>query len=185
MRIVMVFVVIALLSSIGAPVNSQAEKRHERTVVLEAAGLRGAISGPNKGESYHAYEFFATSPLPWQWEWPQGWDLSSHIEMSIGRLSAAGKTGWIVAAAPGITWHPQSWRRLSLLANIGVAWVSEYNFGEQAIGGPIQFILSPGLRYRLGPKWYLSYRYRHTSNSALYRPNPGLELHFLELSYRF
>ncbi len=125
----MMFVFLVVLWLVGIPVNSQAEEPRERGVGFETVGLRGAISGPNKGESYRAYELFATWSLPWRWAWPQGWDMSSHIEMSIGALSAAGKTGLMVAAAPGITWRHQSWRRLSLVANIGVAWLSEYDFG--------------------------------------------------------
>lgn len=185
MPLVMTFVAVMIFWGVGAPMESQAEERCERIVKLGEIGLRGAISGPNKGESFHAYELFVILPLRWRWQWPQGWNLSSHLEMSIGALSAAGKTGVIVAAAPGIAWRHQSWRRWALLANVGIAWLSEYNFGEQALGGPVQFILSPGVDYALWSQWHLSYRYRHTSNSALYRPNPGLELHFLGLSYRF
>ncbi len=185
MRLVVMCVAVAGLWLAGPPMHSQAEERYEPNVIFGAAGLRDAISWPNKGESYHAYELFAAFPLPWRWEWPQGWTLSPYIEMSIGELRAAGKRGLMVAAVPGIIWRRQSWPRLSLLANIGVALLSEDDFGNQALGGAVQFILSPGLDYKLWPQWHLSYRYRHMSNSALYHPNPGLELHFLGLSYRF
>ncbi len=185
MRLVMICVMVAGLWLVGSLMDSQAEERREGDVMLGAVGLRGAVSWPNKGESYHAYELFVTLPLQWRWAWPQGWEVSSNIEMSIGELRADGKRGLMVAAAPGIAWRRQSWRRLSLLANVGVALLSEYDFGAQILGGPVQFILSPGIDYQLWPQWHLSYRYRHVSNAALYHPNPGLELHFLGLSYRF
>lgn len=185
MRLLVICVALAGLWLACLPMHSQAEERHEPSVLSGAAGLRGAMSWPNKGESYHAYELFAMFPLQWRWEWPQGWDVLPHIEMSIGELRAAGKRGLMVTTAPGIAWRHQSWRRLSLMANIGVALLSEYDFGRQALGGAVQFILSPGLDYTLWSRWHLSYRYRHLSNSALYHSNPGLELHFLGLSYRF
>jgi hypothetical protein len=31
----------------------------------------------------------------------------------------------------------------------------------------------------------VGYRFQHMSNASIYNRNPGLELHLLELSYRF
>ncbi len=149
-----------------------------------AFGVRAGVSGPNKGESFQEYEAFAIHPLPWRWSWPVGWDLSTHLDLAAGVIAGAGKTSFIGSMAPGVELRrPGS--RFSLLANIGIAGLSEHNFGNQAVGGPLQFVLYAGASYRLSRRLRLSYRYRHMSNAALYRPNPGLEMHLFGLSYHY
>jgi hypothetical protein len=104
--------------------------------------------------------------------------------MAVGALNGADKTAMIGSFSPGaVLTRPGS--RLSILANIGLVFVSEDDFGDQAIGSPLQFGLYAGASYHLGRGVRLSYRYRHLSNAGLFRPNPGLEMHFLGLSYHF
>jgi hypothetical protein len=149
-----------------------------------AVGVRIGISGPDKGEQFHQEEIFVLHALPWQWQWPPGWLLSTRLDMAVGALSGAGKTAVIGSFSPGVVLtRPGS--RLSILANVGIVLVSEDDFGAQAIGSPLQFGLYAGASYHLGRGVRLSYRYRHLSNAGLFRPNPGLEMHFLGLSYHF
>jgi len=104
--------------------------------------------------------------------------------MAVGALNGAGKTAVIGSFSPGVVLtRPGS--RLSILANVGIVLVSEDDFGDQAIGSPLQFGLYAGASYHLGRGVQLSYWYRHLSNAGLFRPNPGLEMHFLGLSYHF
>ena len=149
-----------------------------------AIGVRIGISGPDKGERFHQEEIFVLHALPWQWQWPPGWLLSTRLDMAVGALNGAGKTAVIGSFSPGaVLTRPGS--RLSILANVGIVLVSEDDFGDQAIGSPLQFGLYAGASYHLGCGMRLSYWYRHLSNAGLFRPNPGLEMHFLGLSYHF
>ena len=154
------------------------------TPPAQAIGVRIGISGPDKGERFHEAEFFILHDLPWQWQWPPGWLLSTRLDMAVGLLSGADKTAVIGSFSPGLVLSRVG-SRLSILANAGIALVSEDDFGDQAIGSPFQFVLYAGVSYHLGHGIRLSYRYRHLSNAGLFHPNPGLEMHFLGLSYHF
>jgi hypothetical protein len=150
----------------------------------QAIGVRIGTSGPDKGERFHQAEVFVLHALPWQWQWPPGWLLSTQLDMAVGALHGAGKTAVIGSFSPGaVLTRPGS--RLSILANVGMVFVSQDDFGDQAIGSSLQFGLYAGASYHVGRGVRLSYRYRHLSNAGLFRPNPGLEMHFLGLSYPF
>ena len=149
-----------------------------------AIGVRIGMSGPDKGEQFHQEEVFVLHALPWQWQWPPGWLFSTRLDMAVGALNGAGKIAGIGSFSPGAV-LTRVGSRLSILANAGIALVSEDDFGDQAIGSPLQFGLYAGMSYHLGRGVRLSYRYRHLSNAGLFRPNPGLEMHFLGLSYHF
>jgi hypothetical protein len=163
----------------GPMALSRAETPPERAI-----GVRIGISGPDKGERFHQEELFVLHALPWQWQWPPGWLLSTQLDMAVGALHGAGKTAVIGSFSPGaVLTRPGS--RLSILANVGMVFVSQDDFGDQAIGSSLQFGLYAGASYHVGRGVRLIYRYRHLSNAGLFRPNPGLEMHFLGLSYPF
>ena len=146
--------------------------------------MRAGISAPDKGERFLEQNVYLLHGLPWQWQWPPGWQLLSYVDLALGTMQAADKVAVLGSLAPGVVLkRPGS--RLSILANMGIVLVSEDDFGEQAIGSPLQFGLYAGVRYRLGSNVYLSYRYRHLSNAGFFWPNPGMEMHFLGLSYGF
>jgi lipid A 3-O-deacylase len=63
--------------------------------------------------------------------------------------------------------------------------ISKHKFGDENLGGPIEFTSHIGINFNLGRHFTIGYRLQHMSNAVLYEHNPGLNMHMLEAGYRF
>ena len=149
-----------------------------------AIGLRAGLSTTDGEEDFEQYELFSTYGLPWSWELTSGWFLSTRINLSAGALRGGGDTGFIGSAGPSVTLSMVQ-DRILLDGGISAALMSEHKFGQENFGGPIQFISHVGVSFKLSDNLGVGYRFQHMSNASIYKRNPGLELHMLELKYFF
>ena len=170
---------VLLLLSIVSPQPCSAEGTDQ----IEA-GFRAGLSATDGNEDFEQYEVFATFGLPWSWELAPGWVFGTRINLSAGALRGAGDTGFIGSVGPGVALSMVD-GLIVLSGGISAALLSEHRFGEENFGGPIQFISHVGIRFKISDNLGVGYRFQHMSNASIYSRNPGLELHLLELSYRF
>lgn len=158
---------------------------------VTSIGIRGGLNSetlgipPTEREDFEQYDVFAVIGLPWRWEHQSGWETGFRLNVSAGALRAAGDTGFISELTPGIAFTNPSW---NLTFDIGGGWayLSDYKFGSQNIGGPFQIVGHGGISYHLPWNLLLGWRFHHISDATLYgTDNRGVDLHLFELSYRF
>ncbi len=165
---------------------------HTKETELVSVGIRGGINSetigipPTEKEDFEQYDVFAVIGTPWMWDFPSsGWDIRFRINVAAGTLRAAGDSGFIGELGPGFAFTKSSWR-LTFDIGGGAAYLSQEKYGRQDIGGPVQIIGHGGLTYHLPWNVSAGYRFHHMSDAAIYGSNNrGVDLHMLELSYRF
>jgi hypothetical protein len=164
---------------------------HTKEIDLLSVGVRAGVNSrtiglpPSEKEDFERYDVFAVIGLPWGWEFPSGWDIRFRLNAAAGALRAAGDTGFITELTPGIAFSKPSWR---LTFDIGGGWayLSDYKFGRQNIGGPFQIIGHGGITYHLPWNVSVGWRFHHMSDATIYgTDNRGVDLHMLEVGYRF
>jgi len=91
----------------------------------------------------------------------------------------------ITTFGPGLTVRKPSWR-LAVDVGGGVALLSDYLYGRQDLGGPLQFVGEVGISMDLGWNLIGGLRFHHMSDASIYgNKNRGIDLYMFELSYRF
>jgi hypothetical protein len=170
---------ILLLLSIFLPQPGSAEETD-----WIAVGFRAGLSAADTNEDFEQYEGFATYGLPWSWGLTRGWFVSTGIHLSAGALRGGGETGFIGSVGPSVVLSMVDGLIL-LSGGISAAFLSEHKFDRENFGGPIQFVSHVGISFKLGDNLGVGYRFQHMSNASIYKRNPGLELHLLEVSYFF
>lgn len=168
-----------------APAPSDADE-----VRLLNVGVRGGAAGPNvfggdEDERFQQYDVFATAMLPWSWYHQSGWGLSSRLMATAGALAGGGDAGFVGSVVPLLALGPRE-GQLSLDGGVGVAVLARHEFGEQDFGGPIQIVLTFGLRIPVSRTLAIGYRMQHISDARIYGDKGnGADLHMLELTYTF
>ena len=151
---------------------------------LESAGARYGFSSDDRSDDFKQAEAFLNWNLPWRWDLGSDWDLQSRLDLSAGWLGGDGEDGAIGTVGPSLVLARGGWP-LSLEGGLSPTLLSRFVFGPRNFGNNLQFTSHVGLNLDLGPHLRLDYRYQHMSNAGLSSPNPGLNLHFFALSYRF
>ncbi|MEJ2363396.1 MAG: acyloxyacyl hydrolase [Deltaproteobacteria bacterium] len=170
---------ILLVLSIFSPQSSSADE-----TAWIAVGFRTGLSATDGNEDFQQYEVSASHGLPWSWQLTQGWFVSTRINLSAGALRGGGTTGFIGSVGPSVALSMVNGLIL-LDGGISAALLSKHKFGQENFGGPIQFVSHVGISFKLGTNLGVGYRFQHMSNASIYKRNPGLELHMLELTYFF
>ncbi len=135
-------------------------------------------------ESYSLADVEGRFLLPWQWEHDSGGRTDLLLDASIGYIDAADDQGGIVAIGPTVRYRTAN-DELSVEAGVRPALLSRHQFGRDSLGSSIQFVSHLGLRLKFGDRIGVGYRIQHMSNAGLASPNPGLDVHYIELSYGF
>lgn len=143
-------------------------------------GVRSGFSAFKKEETFHIHELIAYHTLPWDWQWNGGWVLDTFWEIHFGLLSAAGEERVLLSTGPMITLQTP-WKRLSFMAAVRPAFLEDHIFGQENLGGEIQFTEEIGLNVALTRYLSIGYRFQHLSNANLYQNNPGLDFHVFEV----
>jgi len=100
-------------------------------------------------------------------------------------LHAAGENGFIGSTGPGLMFTKWDWN-ITVDVGTGAVFVSKVHFGRQDFGGPVQILGQGGISYHFPGHMTLGWRFQHFSDASLYGThNRGVDLHLLELSYRF
>ena len=167
--------------------NSQEPAKFE----IVSVGIRGGINldpggiPPGEKEDFQQYDVFAILGFPGIWEWPKGWESRYRWHASAGALNAAGDTGFIATLGPSLAFTKWDWN-FTFEIGTGAVFVGDQTFGDQDFGGPVQILGHGGISYYFPGNIVGGWRFQHFSDATLYgNDNRGVDLHFLELSYRF
>ena len=149
----------------------------------QAGGRLGFDDGRND-EDFNQVEVFLAHRLPFPFGGDLPLSLAISLEGSAGVISGGSTEGFVGAVGPGLAvgfWD----NRLLLKAGVSPTFISKDNYGEEDLGGPVQFTSHIGLAAEAYRGLSVGYRLQHMSNAGLYDHNPGLNLHMLEVSWRF
>ena len=150
------------------------------------AGLRAGQSFNGGDEDFNQYDVVVNYGLPWSWQWGPAVQVDTDLATAVGVLDGAGDTG--VAGSLGFEFVFSSARSkcpVELRAGSALTLISDHQYGDEDLGGPVQFIHHISLHY-----WFLENlsamaRVQHMSNADIYSENPGLDMIMLGLIYRF
>lgn len=151
---------------------------------LESVGVRGGISSNQAGGELGESQAFANWNLPWDWDLGKEWHLQSRLELSAGWLGDSDKQAAIGTIGPGVVVSRAQWP-LSLEGGSSPTMLSRYRFARLDMGMDFQFTTHVGLNWDFAEHWRLGYRFEHISNADLAKPDPGLNMHLVTVSYRF
>ena len=167
----------ALMTITASPLNA------EETKQWQVGGRLGFDDGRNDEDFNQAEVFFVHL---WPLALGEGTPVSVSISMegSAGVISGGSTEGFVGALGPGLAlalWDD----RVLLKAGVSPTIISQDNYGDEDLGGPVQFTSHIGLAARVYAGLSVGYRLQHMSNAGLYDKNPGVNLHMIELSWRF
>jgi hypothetical protein len=159
---------------------------------LIAVGLRGGVSikgesplGEQMREDFVGADMFGLFRLPWSWYSASGWGVGTRLITSAGALSALEKVALVSSVAPVLALGTKD-ETFTVDAGIGGALVSAHRFGRHNLGGPFQFVATTGISVVVFRPVALGYRFQHYSDGTIYGSDTrGVDLHMIELSYRF
>jgi len=134
-------------------------------------------------ESFQKYEFFFNWYLPWAWRPKSGWILASRLDFTGAALSAAGTTGFLGSVGPTLAVRKTGWI-VGVDLGISPAFLSHDRYGDEDLSGHIQFLTHGGVFLFPIRNLSIGYEYQHVSNADIQQPNPGLNMHNIEISYR-
>lgn len=146
------------------------------------AGFRGAY-GYSRSDDFHQYEVFAAHRMRLSFSLPHDWVAQGYWEMSAGRLSHDETDAFVFTAGPVMVLRKaQSPWFFEIGSRPGL--ISEHDFGKAEYGGPFQFTSHGGVGFSFR-ELELAYRIQHMSNASIYSKNDGLDIHVVEVGWRF
>ena len=151
---------------------------------LHMLGLRGGISDHRNDEDFQQYEVFGKWNLPWAWALGSDWTLVTYLDANAGLLSGGGDTGFVGSIGPGLYFNGLE-DKIRIYLGVNPTVISEHEYGEEDLGGPFQFTSHIGIDFRFSRHFAIGYRLQHMSNLVFYEENPGLNLHMIEVGYKF
>ena len=154
----------------------------------DAAGIRGGAdltdSHALHAGTFRQYELFVNYLLPWSWRRASGLELRTRVDASAGVLARGGTQGFLATLGPGLALEmfPST---LELDGGGSAALLSRHDFPGRNLGSTFLFNVHGGVSVFLYQVIGVGYHYEHMSNAYLYEHNPGINLHMLEVKYRF
>jgi Lipid A 3-O-deacylase (PagL) len=149
-------------------------------------GEKIPLMGKEQKYYFHLYDVAAIIKLPWSWPLGESrWNLETRLIASAGLLTGANESGLMVTAVPGLALN--GWEgRVTFDAGAGAGFFSNYRFGAQDFGGPVQIVATSGIRVSPFPHAYTGFRVQHFSDAGIYGPSSlGVDMYIVELGYRF
>ena len=182
MRSALLCLVLILLT----PSPSHADDLRPLNVAVRGGVTGASILGSDSREDFQQYDVSFTAGLPWSWYSESGVGVGTRAMASLGALTAAGDTAFLTTLVPGIFLGPRD-GLVSLDLGAGVALLSRRKFGRQDFGGIFQFALTLGLTLPvpLTERFAFGYRFHHLSDAGLYDGGKGVDVHMLEITYKF
>ncbi len=171
---ILVFVLISLATQ---PVSGN-------EIVWRSIGLRGGVNDSRNDEDFEQYEGFSIWKLPWSRQWDSGWTLGTYLEANAGVLRGGGESAFVGSIGPGIYFTGFK-EKIEISMGINPTIISKHRFGDEDLGGPIEFTSHIGLNLNFARHFTIGYRLQHMSNGVIYEHNPGLNMHMIEVGYRF
>ena len=167
-----------LLAGVMLPATAAAE-----AFDVVGAGVRAGVSDVVTDEVFQQYELYGVFDTPWSWR-PGRWVVATRVTGTLGVLTSAGDTGGLVSLGGGFEFSPES-GRFTVGLGVRPTLISREKYGNDDLGGSFHFTSYLGFNYRFGQHITLGYQFSHMSNANTDDPNPGLDMHMLELGYRF
>ncbi len=149
-----------------------------------AAGLRYGLSDHRNEAYFRKYEAFFEWALPWAWRPESGWVLASRLDFTGAALSAAGTTGFLGSLGPSLAVRKRGWI-VGIDLGVSPAFLGEDRYGTEDLSGYFQFLTHGGITLLPIRNLSIGYEFQHVSNADIQQPNPGLNMHNIEISYRF
>ena len=146
-------------------------------------GLRAGTGDSRNDESFSQYEGYATFSLPWRWVTESHWTIGTFIGVNAGLVTCDGE-GFVGSVGPGLYLMTPR-KRFVFSAGIYPTYLSEATFGDEDFGESFQFTSAVGVNYNFLRSMTIGYRFQHMSNAGISSENPGLNMHMIELGYRF
>lgn len=161
-------------------------------ISLLSIGPRFGFSGktPLLGKQQKYYfdliDVAAVFKLPWSW--PVGespWRLETRLITSAGVLQGAGENGLMVTLVPDLALS--GWGGLVTFdAGAGAGFFSNYKFGMQDFGGPVQIVATVGVRVNPFSHAYAGFRAQHFSDAGVYGSGSlGVDMYIIEVGYEY
>jgi hypothetical protein len=93
--------------------------------------------------------------------------------------------GFIATIVPDLALS--AWNGLiSLDAAGGAGFLSNYQFGRQDMGGPVQIVATAGIRVNPLAHLYGGFRLQHFSDAGIYGTSSlGVDMYIIEAGFRF
>jgi len=161
------------------------------SITLIRVGPRVGVSGKSpfgkdQKEDFQQYDVAAVFGLPWEWQVTNsGAKLDMRLLTSAGQLAGANDTGLMVTLVPCLALSSPG-GAVSIDVGGGSAFFSNYKYGEQNFGGPVQIVGTAGVGFNFIPGLFAGYRFQHFSDAGTYGPTSlGVDMHILEINYRF
>ena len=183
--------------SLAGPVAARAETQEQNAAATDASepvnsstiekftvGARIGWSDHRNEEYFRKYEAFFNWYLPWAWRPGWGLILAPRLDFTGAAVSAAGAVGFLGSVGPSAALRKAGW---PVLIELGVspAFLSKAVYGNEDLSGHFQFLSHGGILLLPLPFFGIGYQYQHMSNADIQQPNPGLNIHSLEINYRF
>ncbi|MGH7206421.1 MAG: acyloxyacyl hydrolase [Nitrospiraceae bacterium] len=170
-----------------SPVGEEQAKPMALLGVGPRVGVGGnSPLGEEQKENFQMYDVAALFRLPWGWWHRSGaWGLETRLIASAGELTAAGTTSLMATLVPGLAVTSRN-GAVSIDVGVGPGFFSNYKFGVQDFGGPVQIVGTAGIGFNLLPGFHAGYRFQHFSDAGIYGATSlGVDMHILEIAYRF
>jgi Lipid A 3-O-deacylase (PagL) len=149
-------------------------------------GEKIPLMGKEQKYYFHLYDVAAVIKLPWSWPLGESTlSLETRLITSAGLLTAAGESGLMMTVVPELALS--GWEGLVTFdAGAGAGFFSNYKFGAQDFGGPVQIVATMGVRVNPFSHAYTGFRVQHFSDAGLYGSSSlGVDMYIVELGYRF
>ena len=149
-------------------------------------GEKIPLMGKEQKYYFHLYDVAAVIKLPWSWPLGEStWGLETRLLTSAGILTGANESGLMMTFVPGLGLN--GWDGLVTFdAGAGAGFFSNYKFGTQDFGGPVQIVATAGVRVNPFSHAYTGFRVQHFSDAGLYgQSSLGVDMYIVELGYRF
>lgn len=108
--------------------------------------------------------------------------LNISFEMTLGLFTDKANKSFLVSVGPNLYLIEYD-NIVFISTGIKPSFLTNHTFTEFDLGGDFNFISHIALIISLNEIFNLGYRFEHISNAGLYKNNPGVNLHFIELSF--
>lgn len=177
-RVVVLVLFMLVVSCLTPAANVSADDK------MWEIGVRGGWSWRDSDQSFSQIDLFAGYRLPWEWRWWDTVDLSTRLTMFGGVLMGGGEHGALGGGGLEFVFGLGD-TGLEVRLGSALTLLSDYTYGDEDLGGTIQFTSHIGLDYWFLENWSATARVQHMSNASIYSDNPGVDIVMLGLRYQF
>lgn len=147
-------------------------------------GIQYGFDADSDEEFFHYYGLAGAVELTEFWKWGSGWSVDHGVTLTAGGLHAGSDDGFFATIGPRIDLNlPGGW--LTVTASVRAGGMTDHIYGDEDLGGWFTFAEDIGFRWNISSHVSAGYLFQHISNANVYNDNPGVELHIIEVRYRF